>query len=602
MIRRELASGCVVWGLVFALFAVYAAWRSPVPGVNEPHYLGKAKHFWDPEWCARDLFLGSANAHWTFFATIGSLTRVFSLELVAWIGRILAFGGLAFAWARLARLFVDKPLFVCGSASLFVALQATGNLSGEWLLGGVESKSFAYMALILAIAAACRGSYREAGVEAGLAISLHPVIGVWGLASLVGAGVAGWCMRSLFAARSAPGVAELASVQNVSRPLNSGESSDQTRSWRSVVVPAALCLACSLPGLIPAIAMLAQAPSRDEQRQADALQVFDRLNHHLDPIEFTHSAYLMYAGLLAVWLVLGLFSDKTPAQRFLTRFILATLAVALAGLFVGIKLRNPGLMKFYPFRLFDVFLPLAVSINALASLERMANATRFRQGWRIAARVAGVALTGASLWWSFYAPGRIENAAGWHPKNWADFVDACQWIDLHVPADALFLTPKYNVGFKWYAQRAEYATWKDCPQDAAGILEWKGRLDTILRWRSTYIDEGFSDAAFAELHATTGIEYVLAWNTDAWRLKPVYRNRGLSVYAFSRITPPLSSRSDPTTLRNVITASRSDSRIPPCDRSCHTGGRRFRRRERRRSSNVLPAAVDSSGCRDQLKT
>ena len=439
---------------------------------------------------------------------------------------------MAFAWVRLAGLFVKSPIFVLGSASLFVALQATGNLSGEWVLGGVESKCFAYVALILAVAAVCRDAYREAGVEAGLAIALHPVIGVWGLVSLVGAGVAGWCMRTLFATRSAQGATS----------PNSSESSYRARSWRLFFVPAFLCLAFSLPGLIPAVAMLARAPSRDEQRQADALQVFDRLNHHLDPSQFAPKGCLMYAGLLAVWLVSGLISDTTPAQRYLTRFILATLAIALTGLFVGLKLRDPGLMKFYPFRVFDVFLPIAFAINEMAGLERIVNAAGLRQVLRFSARVSGMVLILASLWWSFRAPGRIENAAGWHPKNWNDFVDACEWIDQHVPADALFLTPKYNVGFKWYAQRAEYATWKDCPQDAAGILEWKQRLDTILLWRSKYIEDGFSDAASAELHAATGVEYVLAWNTDAWRIRPIYRNRGLSVYAFRRggeATPPI---------------------------------------------------------------
>jgi hypothetical protein len=299
-------------------------------------------------------------------------------------------------------------------------------------------------------------------------------------------------------------------------------------------VPAILCLAFSLPGLIPAVGVLANAPSRDEQRRADELQVFDRLNHHLDPTQIPRTAYQMYAGLLAVWLVLGLCGDRTSAQRFLTRFTLATLAIALAGFVVGFKLRDPGLMKFYPFRLFDVILPVAVALIALASLERLANTARFGPGGRVAARMAGAALTVAALAWSFLAPGRDENAARWQPQNWADFIDACRWIDQNVPADALFLTPKYNVGFHWYCGRAEYATWKNCPQDAAGILEWKGRLDTIVRWRSKYIEDGFSETAFAELYAQTGVEYVLAWNTDAWRIKPMYRNRAFSVYAYTR--------------------------------------------------------------------
>ncbi len=538
MTRRELAERLVAWGLVLALFATFAAWRSPIPGVNEPHYLGKAKHFWDPAWCARDLFLNSSDAHWVFFATIGPLTRVCSLDQVAWIGRILVWSGLAFAWVRLAKLFVRRTPYIVAAAALFVALQATGDLSGEWLLGGVEAKGFAYVALLLAIAAGCRGSLREAGVEVGLAISFHPVVGVWGLVSLVGAAVADRCMRRLFMARPAVPIAK--------KPDGVASAGNSAKSWRKVILPAILCLACALPGLIPAVAVLAQAPSREEQRQADHLQVFDRLKHHLDPMKIDQFAYLMYAVMLAVWLALGLAGDTTAAERFFTRFVLATLAIALAGLFVGIMLRNAGLMKFYPFRLFDLLLPIAVSINVMAGLERLSDATQFHPLCGVLARVCAFALAIASLNWSFYAPNRDENearwqrksrdenAARWHPKNWTDFVDACRWMDEHVPADALCLTPKYNVGFKWYAQRAEYATWKDCPQDAAGILRWKERLDNIARWREKYIEEGFSEAAFAELNSQTGIDYVLAWNIDAWRIKPIYRNRGLSVYAFPR--------------------------------------------------------------------
>jgi hypothetical protein len=518
--RRQFVTGFVLWGLVFALFTVFAVWRSPVPGVNEPHYLGKAKHFWDAAWCGRDMFLGSSDAHWTFYATFGSLTRVFSLEHVAWIGRILVTSGLAFAWVRLARLLVNDSLAILVSACLFVALQASGNLSGEWILGGVEAKGFAFAALLLAIAAAGNGSLREAGIEAGLAISFHPVIGVWGLGSLVGAGAAGWCLRAFFAIRPMP-----AGAHERGDTIGSWHA---VRSWRSVVIPAILCLVCSLPGLIPAVALLLQAPSRDEQRQADALQVFDRLNHHLDPTQIPRSAYLMYAGLLAVWLALGLVGDKSPAQRFFTRFILATLAISLAGFVVGIKFRDPGLMKFYPFRLFDVFLPAAVAIMVAAGLERVARHSML--GWRVMAKIASTGLAVAAMSWSFLAPGRVNNAARWQPDHWAEFVDACRWIDQNVPADALYLTPKYNVGFKWYAQRAEYVTWKDCPQDALGILEWKERLDRIWRWRATHIDDGFSTAAFDQLHDETGVDYVLAWNTDPWRVKPVYRNRAFSIF------------------------------------------------------------------------
>src|SRR5204862_2487566 len=137
---------------------------------------------------------------------------------------------------------------------------------GEWRLGGVEAKGFACVALLLASSAACRGASREAGIEAEVAISFHPVIGVWGLASLVGAGIAGWCMQAIFADRPAP-----AAAQETEATTSSGRAG---RPWHSTIAPALLCLTCSLPGVMPAITLLTQAPSRDEQRQADKLQVF----------------------------------------------------------------------------------------------------------------------------------------------------------------------------------------------------------------------------------------------------------------------------------------------------------------------------------------
>src|SRR5438876_996213 len=65
------------------------------------------------------------------------------------------------------------------------------------------------------------------------------------------------------------------------------------------------------------------------------------------------------------------FTGRTRcAERFFVRFVLATVAIAAIGLVVGLALRSPGLMKFYPFRLFDIFLPMAFSVIAAGLLER----------------------------------------------------------------------------------------------------------------------------------------------------------------------------------------------------------------------------------------
>ncbi len=115
-IRRRQAIAEV--GLIFLIFFIQGAW--PVPGVNETHYLTKAKHYWNPSWCPGDLFLDSLDAHQVFYWTCGWLTSLAqpdSHRLVRPAGDLAL---LACAWRRLSFVLVPRPLFAVLSAALFV--------------------------------------------------------------------------------------------------------------------------------------------------------------------------------------------------------------------------------------------------------------------------------------------------------------------------------------------------------------------------------------------------------------------------------------------------------------------------------------------------
>ena len=43
----------------------------------------------------------------------------------------------------------------------------------------------------------------------------------------------------------------------------------------------------------------------------------------------------------------------------------------------------------------------------------------------------------------------------------------------------MFVTPVEQQTFKWHAQRAEVACWKDMPQDAEGVVEWRRRVSEL---------------------------------------------------------------------------------------------------------------------------
>ena len=520
-----------VAAFVFLCFAAFALWRTPIPGVNEPQYLCKAKHFYAPEWCQRDMFLASTNAHWVFYALIGPLTKFATLSQTAFIARCLAWGGLAYAWVRLVRTLIPDRLAPIWSAGLFLALQAIGNLSGEWLIGGVEAKCFSYCALFLAIVAVCEQAYNRASLQIGLAISFHPVVGVWGLGALALA------LFPRIGSRENTGIVNSAAGE----PSTAGQTADSANA-RSMspnskskkrVQCAVLCTIAALPGLIPALGMIANAPSQEVSQQADQIQVFDRLDHHLDPEQFGLRGYAFYGVLLVAWGIALKISPQSKSAMLWNRILLGSLLIALGGLIVGFGPRNPMLMKFYPFRLFDLLLPMGTAIAVTACTVRWWSSSS--QSIRLAGTLCGGILTVVSAVVVVKSPGRQWNPSGLHePANWKSFVEACEWIEQNTPADALFLTQKMNVGFKWYAQRAEYVTWKDCPQDAAGIVEWKSRLDRITAWRAESEEEGFSPAEIARLAETTGVDYVLMWNIEPWQIEPVYRNRAYAVYRLAK--------------------------------------------------------------------
>jgi hypothetical protein len=422
--------------LATAACLAHSGLRAPTPGVNEPHYLAKARHFVDPAWCSGDFFLESSNPHLVFYLLVGPLTRVLPFASVALIGRCLCLLLLATGFAALARRLVpDRPAALAAIAAILLAA-SLGNLSGEWVVGGLESKVLAYGLLAWSAANGLGGRRWLAAVLCGLAVSAHPIVGGWGV--VLGVLARPW-------------------------PID-----------RARLTQAALLVLCALPGVIPVLGLLG-----DGSAKADSLQVFARLGHHLVPARFSPAAVAVYCLVLLAWLLGRRGTKRTREEAWWTRLVLSAVLVAVVGAALALD-RPPGdssldrlrivLMKFYPYRLVDVLLPAALSITVAGLLARCCS---LAQRLAIAASMLAVALA---------LPAADRNPSRLTPEALADWTRTCEWIDTNLPADAIVLTPRGSWAFKWYAQRAEFVVFKDCPQDAAGILEWDRRRQLRGRW------------------------------------------------------------------------------------------------------------------------
>lgn len=529
--NSKLLVGMAVWLSFFAVSLAVA----PIPGVNESHYFTKAKHFWNPAWCERDLFLTSYPAHRVFYQTLGWLTQWFDLPTVAFLGRVLGTGLLAASWTSLTSRWRANGLL---AAWLFLGLQAIGNFSGEWLIGGLESKTFAYAFVFWALAALLDHRLLTAAVCSGVATSFHPIIGLW---HVLAVSVTTLCHRFL--------ISNLKRHVPDSTDMTNGATSSQRSpqdtvrvSLRDHIAAFVLFLACAAPGLLPAIEMLRIADARSSVT-ANYIQVFYRLKHHLDPMDFGAANYLGYGLLILLWLgVLFVLRHKgklTGSDHWWIGYVIATAVFASVGLAIGFGPRpaetmwgyrwRMGLLKFYPFRMFDLLLPVAVAVSLSRFAAISCDETKpskltlwVRVMWFVA--VCG-------LGWSVAKGPLAEPQFPWTHSARADWKDACRWIAQNTPENAMFITPLESDSFKWHAQRAEFANFKDCPQDAKSIVEWNRRLRLLNRWgEAGFADQRYSTDELLDLCRQTHAEFALARRRVPYEADLIYSNNTFNVF------------------------------------------------------------------------
>ncbi|HJN08619.1 MAG TPA: DUF6798 domain-containing protein [Pirellulaceae bacterium] len=444
------------------------------PGVNEAHYLAKAKHYWIPSWCPSDPFLQSVDAHLIFYWTIGWLTLFLPLWAVAWIGRFVTWFLLAWSWRRLSERIVPGNWWALLTLGLYACFLSCGHLAGEWVFGGVEAKGFAYALLFLALEALLQGRWNRVWLLLGAASSFHVLTGGW---SVIAAMFVWLC-----SSRERP------TLQSMWPALLGG-------------------LVLALPGLLPAIA-LTWGVDKTLLAEANELYVHRRLSHHLvfhkilmQPLSLdfeylglprmtlrlTHTFFLRHLALVLAWATLCWRVRWAESRRF-HLFVAGAGVIACVGILIDqLTLARPdlsvGLLRYYWFRLSDAIIPAGLAM-ACGQVIHGQLAERERHGWLIAAVVL-VSLFVGDAYFRRYADPRPEAViqAGTSEfdtqQRFADWTAACRWITDHTDEDEIVLTPRGQQTFKWYAARGEVVNWKDIPQDAMGIKQWWRRHNEV---------------------------------------------------------------------------------------------------------------------------
>lgn len=519
-IQSDLRPAWTRWEtvLVFLVFFIQGAW--PVPDTNEPYYLGKAIHHWNPEWAAGDFFLESADAHQVFFFTFGWLSLFLTPPVLAWAGRFATWGLLAWSWRRLSVAVIPRSGWAVLTAALFVCLLDRFHMAGEWVIGGVEGKSFAYAFVFLGLEALARARWNRCLILLGIASSLHVLVGGW---SVVAAAVAWWA--------SGPG-----------RP-----------SLRSILPGLVIGGLLALPGLLPVL-LLDFGTDQATVRAAHKVYVYVRLGHHLALWLIPWQFIVRFTALTVAWVVLWRFT-RTRCGENLARvnlFVLAALGIAMVGaLLTPLELVDralaAGLLRFYWYRLSDFAVPMGVALAGVAAIaefwqRRPVAAIR----WIAAASVvAGLHLGAYAVIRPIRQPPRafrVSRHGHIFERYCADHLawrDVCEFVaeSPEIEPGALFLTDRLAQTFKWYSGRPEVANWKDIPQDARGVVEWWQRMRNLHATRDATQGEYWyrslseqNPERLRRLGKKYGAKYAVTFRRPPLDLPIIYQNKIYAVY------------------------------------------------------------------------
>ncbi len=545
------------WGEFACLLLLIFAYAGDLPPmVNEAHYLVKAKNFWDPDWCGRDLFASSGKAHTTYYLMFGWLTKFFSLTTTAWIARFVGWSMIAVGLQRVCHTLIRMPFAACGVLVIWAAGIEYGNLAGEWVFGGTEAKIPAYGLAMLGLAAMLRGRWSSAWIWFGAAAAFHILVGGW----CVVAGMFAWLMTEAF-------------------------SKHERSAWRRFLSPGLFIGGgLSLFGLIPAIA-LTMGVSADQAITSARTYVFFRIAHHLLPstfpaVWFVRHFVLIVAATVTAWMLRlaatidadgtndadGTMGDRSAWQR-LVLFVGGTVLIAGVGLVIGFA---PGLdsdwvarlLRYYWFRLTDVMVPLLLALASVRLIAAWIDGRGDASTVRRPGTLIGVVVFGVTL--MMFVSSTIERTRLGVPPSasnrllgydkdvpiavqravYQDWLKVCDFIRNSTPTSEVFLTPRHQQTFKWYAQRAEVVNFKDVPQDAASLVQWSRRFGDVFPRRLGMMRVTIQYAKLREYRRDYGVRYLLAdrricgQNLPLVRLYPTAPEEN-STYAVYELPPPL---------------------------------------------------------------
>ncbi len=378
-----------------------------VPFDNEYIYLLRLVATYDPTFLANDpSFTAPASEHWLFNHIFGLLTFFVSIETIGWAGRIACWSATLYGLMRLGRHW-EMPSWMITLALVIWLSQGQAVVGGEWIFGGFEAKSVAYLFLIFALDRLLRQRNIYPTIFLGLTFSFHPAVGLW---AILGVGIAMLYAR---------------------------------RDIKTIVRIAGITFLFMLPGLVP---LLFDAKGVSTAADWQFLELV-RMPQLFDPMSWPKAAIVLVYLQLAFCLIALRSGDEK--KRSLSGFVGALGIFFTAGMVLRI-LGQWELSRLMPMRLFPIFVALFFFYSLGSAYREGLLGPPFK--WLTGLALACLLLTPSPL--------AVANAAAKLTyRTWAtppdDDAVCFSWIRNNTPEDAIFIASPWRKDFWYRARRAQ---------------------------------------------------------------------------------------------------------------------------------------------------
>ncbi|MEM8615034.1 MAG: hypothetical protein AAGF93_23720 [Cyanobacteria bacterium P01_H01_bin.105] len=425
--------------------------------VNELHHLPLARNFVEPSWLARDLYYSEPPGYRLLFQLLfGPLTTTVGFLATSIIGRILGYFALAIGFWTLARgLGMRLSTLLLSIGLLVYVRRPQGVMAGEWLIGSVEPKVFAYSAIFLALSALLSRRYLWMTAWLGVAASFHALVGGWASISVM--------LLLLWRRREV---------------LLDG------RRWLAAI------LIYGMTSFFALTAVLTQVLSPVEESGISPAYIYSFLRnpHHVNPLAWAWDEWLLlpaYLLLFAGSVVYVMRSQSLNQNPQITRnradfvcFVLCTLILFGAGILIAPLDQNGQILQYYPFRVGDLFLALGAAFFLALTLESWL--LRYRQG---AIAITLIILIGFGAEATrFYSKGMElqdfpSKAQGVNPE----MIATASWLQQNVPEGEVVVSAPVDLSaLSWLSDHPSVAKFRFVPSASSADVEaWFTRMTDL---------------------------------------------------------------------------------------------------------------------------